>query len=373
MAGLYIHIPFCKQKCSYCDFTSFPDKLNLQDAYMACVIKEIKMRGEELKKIKGESYVFDTIYFGGGTPSIIEHKYIGAVIKQLKMSFSVADDAEITIEMNPGTVSKEKIAAYKKYGVNRFSVGLQTAIDSQLQDICRIHSARDYVYCMSLLKGENVNSDVMLGLKGQTFADVEKTITLADKCGSSHMSVYALTVEDGTPIYTDYLNGELPDGDEVALMYSKAVDMLKKLGYDRYEVSNFAKAGKESRHNLNYWKRGEYLGFGVSASSFMFSRRFTNTFNLDEYIKCVLSGFYPVIDNEEIVLSEAEKEFIMLALRTRYGLNLKKFNDLFGVDFKGKYSLQLEKNKNYMDVSPDAVKIKDEYLYVQNSILTDFM
>lgn len=373
MPGLYIHIPFCKHKCSYCDFTSFPDKLGLQDAYMACLIKEIKLRGEELKKAKGEDYLFDTVYFGGGTPSVIDYKYIGAVIKQLKLSFSVEKDAEITIELNPGTVSAEKIAAYKKYGVNRFSVGLQSAIDSQLEDVGRIHTARDYVYCMSLLKGENVSTDVMLGLKGQTLDDVKKTITLADKCGSSHMSVYALTVEDGTPIYTDYLNGELPDGDEVASMYAGAVELLKNLGYARYEVSNFAKKGKESRHNLNYWRRGEYLGFGVSASSFMFGRRFTNTFNLDEYMKCVLSGFYPVVDNEEVTPADAEFEFIMLAMRTRYGVNLKRFNKLFGYDFTQKYSAQLKKNEVYLTSDGESVRIKDEYLYVQNNILTDFI
>jgi len=370
MLGLYIHIPFCKQKCSYCDFTSYPRKLDLAEAYMACVIKEIQMRGKELKD---KNYTFDTIYFGGGTPSLVDHAYIGAIIKQLKSSFTIAKNAEITIEMNPGTVSEAKIAAYKKYGINRFSVGLQTAIDSQLKDICRIHTARDYVYCMSLLKGENVSTDVMLGLKGQTFDDVEKTIMLADKCGSSHMSVYALTVADGTPIYSDYLDGLLPDSDEVAEMYSRAVTLLKDLGYARYEVSNFAKAGKESRHNLNYWRRGEYLGFGVSASSFMFGRRFTDAFNLDDYMKCVLSGFYPVVDNEEVSPKDAEFEFIMLSMRTVYGVDLKKFKESFGVDFKEKYSPQLKKNEKYLNFSENTVKIKDEYLYVQNEILTDFI
>lgn len=370
MPGLYIHIPFCKHKCSYCDFTSFPDKLELSEAYMACLIQEIKKRGEELK---GKNYVFDTVYIGGGTPSVVDYKYIGAALKQIRTSFALSPHPEITIEMNPGTVSKEKIDAYKSYGINRFSVGLQTAIDSQLEDICRIHTARDYAYCMSLLKGQNVNTDVMLGLKGQTKEDVKKTILLADGCHSSHMSVYALTVEDGTPIYTDYLNGELPDGDEVADMYAYAVNLLKELGYHRYEVSNFAKAGKESRHNLNYWKRGEYLGFGVSASSFMFGRRFTNTFNLDEYMKCILSGFYPVVDNEEVTPEDAEFEFIMLAMRTVYGVNLKKFKENFNSDFLEKYSSQLKKNEAYLDISGDTVKIKDEYLYVENEILTDFI
>jgi len=369
MPGIYIHIPFCKQKCSYCDFASFPRKLELAEAYMACVIKEIKMREKELKD---KNYSFDTIFFGGGTPSIIDYKYIGAVIKQLKTSFTISPNAEITIEMNPGTVSEKKIAAYKQYGINRFSVGLQTAIDSQLADVFRIHTARDYVYCMSLLKGENVNTDVMLGLKGQTKEDVEKTITLADKCGSTHMSVYALTVVDGTPIYSDYLEGKLPDSDEVADMYDFSLSLLKKLGYERYEVSNFAKKGKECRHNLNYWNRGEYLGFGVAASSFMRGRRFTNTFDLDEYMKCVLSGFYPVIDSTDIDAKDAETEFIMLAMRTPKGVDLKKFKENFGADFMEKYAEPIRKNENYLDCTEERVRIKDEYLYVQNKIIVDF-
>lgn len=369
MPGIYVHIPFCKQKCSYCDFASFPRKLDLAEAYMACVIKEITMREKELKD---KNYTFDTVYFGGGTPSIVDYTYIGAVIKQLKASFNIAKNPEITIEMNPGTVSETKIEAYKKYGVNRFSVGLQTAIDEQLKDVNRIHTARDYVYCMSLLKGQNVSTDVMLGLKGQTTEDIKKTIILADKCGSSHMSVYALEAIDGTPIYNDFLDGLLPDGDEVAKMYDFSVELLKKLGYERYEVSNFAKKGKESKHNMNYWNRGEYLGFGVSASSYMRNMRFTNTFDLDDYMKCILSGFYPVVDSTKLSPSDAEEEFIMLSMRTPKGVDVNKYKETFGKDFKEKYADAIRKDENYLDVTENSVRIKDKYLYVQNRIVIDF-
>ena len=251
MAGIYLHIPFCKHKCTYCDFTSFAGRSEYAEAYMACLIKEIEMWGEKLKE-----KTFDTVYFGGGTPSFIDPNYIYGAMNQVTKCFHLTKDPEVTIEMNPGTVSEKKIETYLRAGIDRFSIGLQTAIDEQLSEIGRIHNVRDYLYCTSLLKGRNFSADVMLGLKGQTKEDIRKTIELVAASGAKHVSMYALTPEDGTPIYSDYLNGELPDGDEVREMYDFGVTLLKKHGYLRYEVSNFAKPGFARRHNLNYWKRG---------------------------------------------------------------------------------------------------------------------
>ena len=368
MPGIYVHIPFCRHKCSYCDFTSFPDKVEYAEAYMACVYKEMKMRGEELK-----DYTFDTVYFGGGTPSYIPPKLILGAMNRIRECFRLTDDAEITLELNPGTIGESKVQTYVQAGINRFSIGLQTAIDEQLADLGRIHNARDYVYATKLLKGQNFSTDVMLGLKNQTLDDVKKTIELADACGSSHISMYALTVEDGTPIYTDYLNGELPDSDEVAKMYDFGRNLLAEKGYARYEISNFAKAGKESRHNLNYWKRGEYIGFGVSASSFMRGKRFTNTFDLDEYMKCVISGFYPAVTSEEVSVDEAKFEFIMLALRTSRGVSMQEYKEKFGTGLGEDFPTALKKTAQYLQLDGDFLTIKDEYLYVQNSILVHFM
>ena len=268
MPGIYLHIPFCRQKCSYCDFVSFPDKIGYAEAYMACLYKELKMRGEELK-----DYTFDTVYFGGGTPSYIPPKLILGAMNQIRKCFRLTKDAEVTLELNPGTIGEKKVEIYREAGINRYSIGLQTAIDEQLEDLGRIHNARDYVYAAGLLRGENFSTDVMLGLKNQTKEDVRKTIELAAACGSKHISMYALTVEDGTPIYTDYLNGELPDADEVADLYDFGRALLAEKGFERYEVSNFAKPGFESRHNLNYWKRGDYIGVGLSAFLFRSTRR----------------------------------------------------------------------------------------------------
>ncbi len=368
MAGIYLHIPFCKHKCTYCDFTSFPEKLCFSEAYMACLIKEIEQRGKQLSRM-----TFDTVYFGGGTPSVVDPIYVAAAVKQIKKSFRLAPDAEITIEMNPGTVSEEKIAIYKRAGINRFSVGLQSAIDEQLEEVGRIHNVRDYMYCASLLKGENFSADIMLGLKGQTKEDVRKTVEVAVMSGASHISMYALTPEDGTPIYTDYLNGELPDSDEVAELYEYGYALLKERGFERYEVSNFCKKGKESKHNLNYWKRGEYIGLGVSASSFLGNKRFTNTFDLDEYMKCVLSGFPPVIESEDVSESDAKFEFVMLALRTARGLSAKEYKSVFHSEWKEDFSAAYRKTAEYLEEEGDVARIKEKYLYVQNSILSEYM
>ncbi len=368
MAGIYVHIPFCKSKCRYCDFTSFPDKLGFAESYMTCVYREMLMRSEELK-----GYNFDTLYIGGGTPSVIDESYIAMLIAAARKYLNLAKDAEITIEMNPGTVSTEKIAMYKKNGVNRFSVGLQTAIDSQLEELGRCHNLNQFVTSAKLLKGENFSVDVMIGLKGQTLDDIGKTIEVASAFGASHISMYALTPEDGTPIYTDYLNGELPDNDEVAQMYSFGVEKLKGLGYERYEVSNFCKKGKESRHNLNYWRRGEYIGFGVSASSCINNVRFTNTFNLDEYFKCIMTNHFPVVDSEEVDEQGAKDETVMLALRTAEGLDISQFNATFSADFLKDYSEAIQKNKDCLEITDGRLRIKDEYLFVQNSVICDFL
>ncbi len=368
MAGIYVHIPFCKQKCRYCDFASFPDKIGLAESYMACVYREMAMREPQLK-----DYKFDTLYIGGGTPSVIDESYIAMLVAAAKKHYNLDKNAEITIEMNPGTVSASKIDMYKKAGINRFSVGLQSANDEILRDLGRVHTLNQFITCAKLLKGENFSVDIMIGLKGQSLQDISQAIEVSALYGASHVSMYALTPEDGTPVYTDYLNGELPDSDEVAEQYVFGVKKLKELGYERYEVSNFCKKGKESRHNLNYWRRGEYIGFGVSASSHIKNVRFTNTFDLDEYFKCIISNHFAVVDSEEISPEGRRDEYVMLALRTVAGVDTEEYEKLFKVPFDREYAAAIEKNKDYLNVTPSRVSIKDDYLFVQNNIIIDFL
>lgn len=367
MAGIYVHIPFCKQKCRYCDFASFPDKIGLAESYMTCVYREMAMRATELK-----DYSFETMYIGGGTPSVIDESYIAMLVAAAKKYYNLDKNAEITIEMNPGTVSASKIDLYKKVGINRFSVGLQTANDKLLADLGRIHTLNQFITCAKLLRGCNYSVDIMIGLKGQSLGDISQSIEVAALYGAGHISMYALTPEDGTPIYTDYLNGELPDGDEVAELYEYGRSLLAEKGYMRYEVSNFCKKGFESRHNLNYWKRGEYVGLGVSASSFFSGRRLLNTLDLDEYMKCILSGFYPVIDSEEVSEKDARFEFVMLGLRTVYGVSAAEYKKAFGTEWKEDFSRAYQKTKEYLSEEGDVTRIRDEYLYVQNAILSEY-
>ncbi len=368
MSGIYIHIPFCKSKCTYCDFASYPKELGKIESYFACLYREIEGRGRQYK-----DKVFDTVYIGGGTPSIVPSKFIAGAIRQVKKWFKLSDNPEITIELNPGTVDEDKIKEYKSVGINRFSIGLQSGYDDQLKRLNRIHTAKDFLLCCNMLKGENISADILIGLHGQTAEQVKKTAELAIAGGVKHISSYALTPEVGTPIYTDYLNGELLSDDEVADIYDELRGYLKQHGFDRYEVSNFAIPGYESKHNYNYWMRGEYIGFGVSASSFMDEERFTNTYSIDEYINSIILNKTPVVYSEKIEGDDREFEYIMLGLRTTRGIDISKFERLFSVGFNKKYSIPLKKNYNYIEMDNGYLKIKDEYLYVQNGIISEFI
>lgn len=368
MAGIYIHVPFCKQKCTYCDFASYPKEIGKAESYFACLYREIEGRSKQYPKT-----IVDTIYIGGGTPSVVDSKFIAGAIRQVKKCFTVKKDAEITIELNPGTVDEKKIKEYKSVGINRFSIGLQLGYDDQLKRLNRIHTAKDFLLCCNMLKGENISADILIGLHDQTAEQVKKTVDLAVAGGVKHLSMYALTPEVGTPIYTDYLNGELLSDDEVADIYDEVRAYLKEKGFDRYEVSNFAVKGFESKHNLNYWRRGEYIGVGVSASSFMENRRFTNTFKVDEYMNAVIYNKNPEISSDIIELDDAKFEYIMLGLRTTDGISIKKYNEIFGSDFDKEYKEVLTKKSAFLDRENDNLKIKDDYLYVQNDIIMAFL
>ena len=368
MSGIYVHVPFCKSKCTYCDFASYPREIEKAELYFACLYKEIKGRAEALK-----DRIFNTVYFGGGTPSFVDEKYIVGAMRQIKKYYNLTPDCEITLELNPGTLSADKVKAYKNAGINRFSIGLQSADDSMLRRLNRIHTTEDFLLASKLLEGENISVDVMIGLEDQKPEDVKATIDLAVEGGAKHISCYALKAEEGTPMYGKYLNGDLPSEDETAELYDHALAYLKELGFNRYEVSNFAKDGYRSRHNLNYWQRGEYIGFGVSASSFIDERRFTNTEKIDEYTACILRGRVAEIFSENIEGDEREFEYIMLALRTNDGFKLSDFEKRFGANFTEKYADRIKLVKKYIEIDGDSIRIKPEYIYVQNTIIIYFM
>ncbi|MBQ3597187.1 MAG: radical SAM family heme chaperone HemW [Clostridia bacterium] len=368
MKGIYVHVPFCKSKCTYCDFASFPKEIGKTESYFACLYREMEGRGKQLK-----NKTFDTVYIGGGTPSVVESKFIVGAIRQIKKQFNLSKNPEITIEINPGTVTEQKIKDYKSVGINRFSIGLQTGYDDQLKRLNRIHTAKDFLICCNMLKGENKSADILIGLADQTAEQVKKSIDLAIAGEVNHISMYALTPEVGTPIYTDYLNGLLPSGDEIAELYDIAREYLSQKGFERYEVSNFCKKGFESKHNLNYWQRGEYIGLGVSASSFIDDRRFTNTFSIDEYMNAIIYNKAPEISSDIIELEDAKFECIMLGLRTEKGVDKKQFNQEFNCDFDKEYKNAIDKKGEYLINTPTKISINPEYLYVQNDIILEFM
>lgn len=368
MAGIYIHVPFCKQKCTYCDFASFPREIGKAELYFGCLYKEMKSRSMTLK-----NKTFDTVYFGGGTPSYVDPKFILGAMRLVRQCFNLSANAEITLEVNPGTIDRNKLRIYKEAGINRFSIGLQCANDAVLKSVNRIHTTEDFIKATEILKGYNFSADVMIGLMDESLSDVEKSLELAINCGAKHISVYALKAEEGTPMFSHYLNGDLPDEDTVTDQYDFTVKYLREKGFHRYEVSNFCLPSYESRHNLNYWKRGEYIGFGVAASSFIDGRRFTNTESIDEYVHCLLADKYAEIFSEDVVGDEAKFEYVMLALRTDKGVNFSEYKHAFGTEFYQDFKSKLSPVLKYLDVDEERVKIKDEYLYVQNTIIIQLM
>lgn len=325
--GIYVHIPFCKQKCYYCDFISYCNKDYLIEKYVKAVIKEIKLQNVQSK--------INTIYIGGGTPSYINSKYIIQIMEEIKKK-NVLKEAEITIEVNPGTVTIEKLEDYKKCGINRLSIGLQSTQNNILKQIGRIHNFEEFLetYKMARKVGfKNINVDLMLGIPEQRIKDLKESVDNVIKLEPEHISVYSLIVEDGTVIANKIENGELelPDEETERNMYWYVKNTLELNGYQHYEISNFAKKGFESKHNLNCWNQNHYLGFGAAAHSYRDITRYSNTENIEEYIKNVKAER---LDRNRIINEiqkeyDAEKEYMLLGLRKIEGVSISDFKTKF--------------------------------------------
>ena len=264
--GIYVHIPFCKSKCNYCDFVSFAGREGLEKEYIDCVKKEIKNRTNDNDLVK-------TIYFGGGTPSYIESEYIEEILATIENSFQVDENVEISIEVNPGSANTKKLTEYARSGINRLSIGLQTSNDELLKEIGRIHTYKDFESTVRMAKRagfHNINADMIIGIPNQTIYDVEDTVQKLINLGLTHISVYSLIVEEGTKLEEQISSGNLqPIDDEIErYMYWYAKRKLEQNGYIHYEISNFAKPMYRCRHNVDCWNQKEYLGFGVAAASY---------------------------------------------------------------------------------------------------------
>jgi len=333
--SLYIHIPFCNSKCNYCSFISKVANNEEKAKYIECLKKEIKIQATQYNKY----YSVRTIFIGGGTPSCLERGSIKDIMQTIYRYFTVRKDAEITIEVNPNSITPEKVDEYIISGVNRFSIGLQCSDQKVLLNMGRTHSTKDFDDAIKLIRGRgisNINADIMLGYPDQSLEAVTKTVTHLVGLKIPHVSSYMLSVEDGTPLQTMIDKGVkyLPSENTVLNMYHRVTEILNKYGYLKYELSNFAKPGFMCKHNLVYWKREDYLGFGVAAHSYINGTRFSNTENINKYIDCLNTlNKPPVAVAKHLTLEEKKEEFVMLSLRTAEGLNLDEYQKEFGKNF----------------------------------------
>ena len=378
MQGLYIHIPFCKKKCRYCDFVSFP-ALEREDLYFVALVAEMRKYAPLMK-----DRAFDTVFIGGGTPTVLKPGRTAALLNEARKCFSIKPGAEITSEANPESASEEKLGELYEAGVNRLSLGLQSANDLELHAIGRIHSRQDFINAVSAARKvgfTNINADVMHGLPGQTEESCIDTLRLVTELEIPHISSYSLILEEGTPLYDDVRNGRvmLPDPDDTADMEDAGFEFLAQRGYARYEISNFAKPGFECRHNLNYWDNGEYLGIGLNSHSALRLKgdwtRFNNTDDLNEYINELGEGKLPVRNTRKIERDEEMFETIMLGLRKIKGVSRREFEERFGCDPVEKYApavSELEMD-GWLEATEDSMYLTKRGLDFQNEALIKFM
>ena len=379
--GIYIHIPFCKQKCSYCDFVSFPKDKSIQEQYIQALIKEIKERKIELQNLQEECQA-STVYVGGGTPSYIEANAIKQILEEIKQVYRIENDAEFTIEMNPGTISEEKLIIYKESGINRISIGLQTTQDNLLKQIGRIHTYEQFLENYKLARKlgfSNINVDLMIGLPNQNMKNVEESIERVIKLNPEHISVYSLILEEGTKLYEQYLKNELelPTEEMERDMYWKVKEKLEKAGYRQYEISNFAKQGKESKHNLACWNQKEYLGFGLAAHSYLENTRYSNTEDIEEYMKNIELGKLTKnrILHETQTEEDKRKEYMLLGLRKIEGVSISKFKEKFVQNplFIFRKELNRLVEEKLITVELDQIKLTPKGLDLANIVWEEFV
>ena len=340
--GLYIHIPFCRQKCLYCDFPSWAGKEGQMQGYVDALTKEIRNRGKEYTDRKVVS-----VFFGGGTPTTLTIPMLEQLMQTVFANWDIAEDAEITTEANPGTLDGEMAAALKKMGFNRLSMGVQAWQNRLLKDLGRIHTIESFQENYKAVREAdfgNVNTDLMFALPNQTMADWQETVRNIVALNPEHISAYSLILEEGTPFFDRYEKGELePAAEELDReMYHWAVDYLAKMGYGQYEISNFAKKGRQSRHNRIYWQAEEYLGMGLGAHSYMDGERFHNRYDLQEYINAKGEVSLLKEDVEVITEEDALAEFMFLGLRLTEGVSFARFRERFGQEMKNIYGRQIE-------------------------------
>lgn len=376
---IYVHIPFCVQKCLYCDFLSFAAEERVQEDYVNALLEEIRHYGEKMT-----DYDVTTIYIGGGTPSYVNHVWIETVLAEIYENFSIKPNVEISIECNPGTLSSWKLGAYKSAGINRLSIGLQSANNEELKLLGRIHTYEDFLksYEMARAAGfDNINVDLMSGLPKQNVTKFLETLYQIIKLRPEHISAYSLIIEKGTPFYDSYKfdlvkqqagmkTDFLPSEDEEYRIYKATQEVLKQNGYVQYETSNYAQKGYECRHNIGYWTRENYLGVGLGAASLIENVRYTNTSNIDTYMQ----GEWVAVE-EPITRKAQMEEFMFLGLRMNEGVSREDFENNFNISIEAIYREPLEelKRKELLVARAGRIFLTDKGRDLSNYCLAKFL
>ncbi|MFV0465173.1 MAG: radical SAM family heme chaperone HemW [Lachnospiraceae bacterium] len=380
---LYIHIPFCKQKCDYCDFLSAVADKESQSAYIEALIREIAFYGRTC----AEQYLITSIFIGGGTPSLIETKWMRTLLKALSSSFALAEDLEFTIECNPVTLTRDKLTTYKEFGIDRLSIGLQSVNNKELKLLGRIHTYEEFLESYELARSvgfSNINIDLISSIPGQTAESFTRTLEKTIQLSPEHISAYSLIIEPGTPFFDRYAldvklleQGKepkfLPDEDTEYSIGKLTNEILINNGYERYEISNYAKKGYSCRHNIGYWKRNEYLGLGLGASSLMNEQRSSNTRSMLNYLRSSPS----VLRETTFALGRKEQmeEFLFLGLRMTNGISRSAFYEKFGIVIEQIYGEQIQKmiREEMLLVTRARVMLTEKGLDLSNYVLTGFL
>lgn len=370
--GIYLHIPFCVSRCSYCDFYSTTE-LDLRDKFTQALVEEIRLFGEQVK----ERYKIDTIYFGGGTPSLLSARQMENIFRQINSTFEIIENSEITLEANPGTIDLEYIKEYRNMGINRISFGVQSFDDKELKILNRIHSSKEAIESYHKIREigfDNVSLDLIYGIPSQTVETWESNLKIIKSLEPEHISAYNLIYEKGTKMETLLQNKVFDPMDEEVeeQLFLKTSDFLEESGYEHYEVSNFAKPGFQSRHNSKYWKHIPYFGFGPSAHSFQNNERYWNFSNLAKYFKSIDDGKLPIQNREILDKNDLLIEKIMLSFRSE-GLDLQQIKDEFNIDLKSVINNHLTKYSDYFLIDNNKFILKKKGYFVLNEILVSLI
>ncbi len=375
--GLYVHIPFCRSKCDYCDFCSIvPNSNSVVEHYTDALILQMEDYSARLRP-----YLIDTVYIGGGTPTSLDEKRLTRIIENIYRNFKIAKKAEFTIEANPATCDLKSLRRLRKLGVNRLSMGLQSVHDNELRALGRIHTFADLreTYEAARTAGfDNVSLDLMYGIPEQTEKSFAETLSAVTALEPDHISMYALKIEDGTPFAHRKDSLVLPDEDTQFSMYMNGVEYLASRGFERYEISNFARGGRYSKHNLKYWHCEEYFGLGAAAHSFLEGERISTTRNIRDFIDAleIVNNDIKVIDSKVTVKGEAlADDYVMLAMRLSEGVNAADFKAKFGIDFNEKYGVLLDDyvDEGFVEKDEKGYRFTSTGMFVSNYILSDVL